>query len=134
MLSCTHFYYFFPVSIHSCKGIHCLLQLYVIEKYYVRCYVKLKCTNVMIPYKRDFETMNKSVINYLPRCSYHLLYKKQLLGLLSSINQKINCNKLVDLYKTLNWNRIKSLPSFNLKLLYFKNRGQSNEKFTTQGI
>ena len=30
--------------------------------------------NVMIPYKRDFVTLNKSVINYLPRCSYHLLY------------------------------------------------------------
>ena len=28
----------------------------------------------MIPYKRDFVTLNKSVINYLPRCSYHLLY------------------------------------------------------------
>ena len=24
--------------------------------------------------KRDFVTHNKSVINYLPRCSYHLLY------------------------------------------------------------
>ena len=30
--------------------------------------------NVMIPYKRDFLTLNKSVINYLPRCSYHLLF------------------------------------------------------------
>ena len=30
--------------------------------------------NVIIPYKRDFVTLNKSVINYLPRCSYHLLY------------------------------------------------------------
>ena len=29
----------------------------------------------MIPYKRDFVTLNKSVINYLPKCSYHLLYK-----------------------------------------------------------
>ena len=28
----------------------------------------------MIPYKRDFVTLNKAVINYLPRCSYHLLY------------------------------------------------------------
>ena len=28
----------------------------------------------MIPYKRDFVTLNKSVINYLPRCSYYLLY------------------------------------------------------------
>ena len=28
----------------------------------------------MIHFKRDFVTLNKSVINYLPRCSYHLLY------------------------------------------------------------
>ena len=28
----------------------------------------------MIPYKRDFITLNKSVINYLQRCSYHSLY------------------------------------------------------------
>ena len=28
----------------------------------------------MIPYKRDFVTLNKSVINYQPSCSYHLLY------------------------------------------------------------
>ena len=34
----------------------------------------LKHTNVMIPYKRDFVALNKSVINYLTRCSYHLLY------------------------------------------------------------
>ena len=27
------------------------------------------------PFKRDFVTLNKSVINYLPRCSYHLLYE-----------------------------------------------------------
>ena len=26
------------------------------------------------PFIRDFVTLNKSVINYLPRCSYHLLY------------------------------------------------------------
>ena len=26
------------------------------------------------PYKTDFVTLNKSLINYLPRCSYHLLY------------------------------------------------------------
>ena len=25
------------------------------------------------PFIRDFVTLNKSVINYLPRCSYHLL-------------------------------------------------------------
>ena len=29
---------------------------------------------LMSPYKRDFVTLNKAVINYLPRCSYHLLY------------------------------------------------------------
>ena len=28
------------------------------------------------PFIRDFVTLNKSVINYLPRCSYHLLYNK----------------------------------------------------------
>ena len=28
----------------------------------------------MIPYKRDFVTLNKSVVNYLPRCLYHILY------------------------------------------------------------
>ena len=27
------------------------------------------------PFIRDFVTLNKAVINYLPRCSYHLLYK-----------------------------------------------------------
>ena len=27
-----------------------------------------------IPPKRDFVTLNKSVINYIPRCTYHLLY------------------------------------------------------------
>ena len=29
VLSCTHLYHFFPVSIHSLQSIHCLLQLYV---------------------------------------------------------------------------------------------------------
>ena len=28
----------------------------------------------MIPYKRDFVTLYKGVINYLPRCTYNLLY------------------------------------------------------------
>ena len=28
----------------------------------------------MIPYKKDFVTLNRAVINYLLRCSYHLLY------------------------------------------------------------
>ena len=28
----------------------------------------------MVPNKRDFVTLNKSVINYLTRCSYCLLY------------------------------------------------------------
>ena len=28
----------------------------------------------MMPYKRDYVTLNKAVINYLPRCTYHLLY------------------------------------------------------------
>ena len=32
----------------------------------------------MIPYKRYFVTLNKSVINYLPRFSYHLLYNNRL--------------------------------------------------------
>ena len=27
-----------------------------------------------LPYKRELITQNKAVINYLPRCSYHLLY------------------------------------------------------------
>ena len=30
----------------------------------------------MIPYKRDFVTLIKAVINYLPRCSYHITYFK----------------------------------------------------------
>ena len=29
------------------------------------------------PFIRDFVTLNKAVINYLPRCSYHLLYKTE---------------------------------------------------------
>ena len=33
----------------------------------------------MIPYKRDLVTLNKSVINYLPRCSLLGLYKPLLL-------------------------------------------------------
>ena len=28
----------------------------------------------MMPNKRDELTLNKSVIKYLPRCTYHLLY------------------------------------------------------------
>ena len=28
----------------------------------------------MIPYKRDWVTLNKSFINYLTKCSYHLLH------------------------------------------------------------
>ena len=35
------------------------------------------------PYKRDFLILNKSVINYLPRCTYHLLYSNPA-GLQSS--------------------------------------------------
>ena len=30
------------------------------------------------PFIRDFVTLNKSVMNYLPRCSYHLLYLTQV--------------------------------------------------------
>ena len=30
------------------------------------------------PFIRDFVTLNKSVINYLPRCSYHLLYNNNI--------------------------------------------------------
>ena len=30
------------------------------------------------PFIRDFVTLNKSVINYLPRCSYHLLYSEYI--------------------------------------------------------
>ena len=48
ILSYSHMYHFFPVSIHSLLCIHCLLQLYV-TRYY------------------------KSVINYLLKCTYHLL-------------------------------------------------------------
>ena len=29
MLSCTHLYFFFPVSIHSRNDMHCLLQLWL---------------------------------------------------------------------------------------------------------
>ena len=32
------------------------------------------------PFIRDFVTLNKAVINYLPRCSYHLLYIIQILN------------------------------------------------------
>ena len=39
----------------------------------MRTWKKSWNSNVMIPYKRDFVTLKKSVINYLPRCSYHLL-------------------------------------------------------------
>ena len=39
--------------------------------------------NVMIPYKRDFVTLNKAVINFLPRCSYHLLYYRSTQNLTS---------------------------------------------------
>ena len=44
-----------------------LVQLYVIRTYN---------ENVMNndPFIRDFVTLNKAIINYLPRCSYHLLY------------------------------------------------------------
>ena len=31
------------------------------------------------PLIRDFVTLNKSVINYLPRCSYHLLYFNKII-------------------------------------------------------
>ena len=33
-----------------------------------------KVDNEDTSYKRDFVIPNKSVINYLPRCTYHLLY------------------------------------------------------------
>ena len=31
ILSCTHLYHFFPLSIHSMPGSHCLLQLYPVN-------------------------------------------------------------------------------------------------------
>ena len=30
------------------------------------------------PFIRDFVTLNKAVVNYLPRCSYHLLYNLKM--------------------------------------------------------
>ena len=30
------------------------------------------------PFIRDFVTLNKLVISYLPRCTYHLLYSEQV--------------------------------------------------------
>ena len=30
--------------------------------------------DIIIPYKRGIVTLNKLVINYLPRCTYHILY------------------------------------------------------------
>ena len=52
--------HFFPVSIHYLQCIHCLLHYHKIV------------------------TLNKAIINYLPKCTYHLLYKNY--GMLFKFN------------------------------------------------
>ena len=56
-------------GIYPISAIHSLLvTLYVTE------YLIIQICIQYFSYKKDFITLNKSVINHLPRCTYHLLY------------------------------------------------------------
>ena len=41
--------------------------------------VRGACVIEYSQYKRGFVTLNKAVIKYLPKCTYHLLYKNEKL-------------------------------------------------------
>ena len=56
ILLCTHLYHFFQRSLYPVKTI-----------------INNPDLDTFFPYKRDFVTLNKSVINYLPNCTHHLL-------------------------------------------------------------
>ena len=52
------------------------------------------------PLIRDFVTLNKPVINYLPRCSYHLLYSPYHFCLSSQFS---NCTQNDVIAQSLSW-------------------------------
>ena len=54
------------------------------------------------PYKRDLMTLNKSVINYLPKCTYQLLYYFCLIPSLSGILKWLkSCTDLIQHFNYL---------------------------------
>ena len=77
-------------------GIYPLLAMHsLLATLYVTKYLIIQIWIQYSPFKRDFVTLNKSVINYLPRCTYHLLYlisnTKMLTQVLSSKKPLTQC-------------------------------------------
>ena len=81
ILSCTNLYHFAPVSIDRVPYFYLFIYLFIIIIIFL-WWTTIQIMTPYFPFKKGIITLNKSVINYLPRCTSHLLYFVLFEGLL----------------------------------------------------